>query len=201
MIVTPIILAAGSSRRMGRPKALLDFHGEPCIRRVLRACEGEGVAAPVVVLGYQADAVAGALPPHTHTCLNADYGSTGPAASLQAGLALLPEDAEAFLLFPVDFPLVTAGDVQGLLERWNQVRHMRRIVVPSHSMRRGHPALFPRSLEPEFRALAPDAPLHQVLRAHTGEIEYVITDNPGVLENMDTPDDYRRCLEAAGRPA
>jgi molybdenum cofactor cytidylyltransferase len=198
MPVTPIILAAGRSRRMGRPKALLDFHGESCIARVLRACREGGAARPVVVLGHQAEAVRAALPEDVVTCTNPDYASTGPAASLQAGLAELPPEAEAFLLFPVDFPLVTGPDVKALLACWSRVRRMRRIVVPSHSMRRGHPALFHRSLAGEFHALGPGEPLHAVLRAHAGDVEHVRTENPGVLENMDTPEDYRRCLQIVG---
>ena len=57
MPVTPIILAAGRSRRMGRPKPLLDLHGELCIARALRACAEGGAAVPVVVLGHEAEAI------------------------------------------------------------------------------------------------------------------------------------------------
>jgi len=195
MLVTPIILAAGHSRRMGRPKPLLDLHGELCIARALRACAEGGASTPVVVLGYEAEAVRLVLPPEVRTCMNPEFASTGPAASLQRGLDLLPDECDAFLLFPVDFPLVTGKDVAALLTRWETVREHKRIVVPSHLMRRGHPALFARSLQPEFRDLDGNAPLHQVLRAHKDDVEYVIMEQPWVLENMDTPEDYQRCLQ------
>ncbi len=194
MPVIPIILAAGRSRRMGRPKALLDLHGELCIARVLRACAEGGAGAPVVVLGHEAEALQEALPPEVRSCVNPEFASTGPAASLRRGLDLLPGESDAFLLYPVDFPLVTGSEVSALLTRWEAVRGQRRIVVPSHDMRRGHPALFHRSLLPEFRELDGNAPLHQVLRAHQDEVEYVIMERPWVLENMDTPEDYQRFL-------
>ena len=201
MLVTPIILAAGCSRRMGRPKALLDLHGELCIARVLRACAEAGAGPPVVVLGHEAEAIRQALPAEVRSCVNPEFACTGPAASLQRGLDLLPEDSDAFLLYPVDFPLVTGLEVGALLTRWEAVRGQRRIVVPSHGMRRGHPALFHPSLVPEFRALDGNAPLHQVVRAHQDEVEYVIMDQPWVLENMDTPEDYQRCLRILSEQA
>ncbi len=194
MPVTPIILAAGRSLRMGRPKALLDLHGELCVARVLRACAEGGAGTPVVVLGHEAEALQAVLPPEVRSCMNFEFASTGPAASLQHGLDALPGDSDAFLLYPVDFPLVTGREVGALLTRWKAVRGQRQIVVPSHGMRRGHPALFHRSLVPEFRELDGNAPLHQILRAHQNEVEYVIMEDPWVLENMDTPEDYRRCL-------
>jgi CTP:molybdopterin cytidylyltransferase MocA len=200
--VTPILLAAGCSRRMGRTKALLELAGETCLERALRACREGGAAAPVVVVGHDAEAVRAAMPAGVASVLNPDYASTGPAASLQRGLERLPVEAGAFLLYPVDFPLVTGREVGALLRRWEEVRARgRRIVVPSHDMRRGHPALFARSLVRKFQALEPDAPLHRVLRAHEEEVEHLVVENPGILMNMDTPEDYRRCREALEGPA
>ena len=201
MLVIPIILAAGRSRRMGQPKALLNLHGELCIARALRACAEGGAGAPVVVLGHEAETIREALPPQVRSCVNPEFASTGPAASLQRGLELLPGESDAFLLYPVDFPLVTGLEVGALLARWEAVRGQRRIVVPSHGMRRGHPVLFHRSLVPEFRELDGNAPLHHVLRAHQDEVEHVIMDQPWVLENMDTPEDYQRCLRILAEQA
>lgn len=180
---------------MGRPKPLLDLLGESCIARVLRACTEGGTDTPVVVLGHEAETVRKILPPEIRICVNSEFASTGPAASLQRGLDLLPDRSDAFLLYPVDFALVTGDDVSAILERWQAVREHKRIVVPSHLMRRGHPALFARSLQPEFHQLAGDAPLHQILRAHEEEVDYVVREQPWVLENMDTPEDYQRCLQ------
>jgi molybdenum cofactor cytidylyltransferase len=195
--VTPIVLAAGTSSRMGRPKALLPFDGETCLSLVLRACADGGAAAAVVVLGYAAEQLRAVLPEGTLPCLNTAYASTGPAASLQAGLAHVPVDSGAALLFPVDFPLVTGREVAALIDRWRAARPGgARIVLPSHGLRRGHPALFDRSLFPALAALRPNGPIHDVVRAHAAAVEHVVVDEPWVRMDVDTPEDYERCLAA-----
>jgi len=190
--VIPIVLAAGCSRRMGAPKALAPFDGETCVSLVLRACREGGAGPPVVVLGHEAEAVRAALPVGVHACLNPRYAETGPAASLRLGLDHLPAGSAAFLLFPVDFPLVTGADVGSLLARRRESG--RRIVLPSHGGRRGHPALFDCSLVPAFLALGPDDPLHRVAREHEAEIDHVSSPHPWVVTDMDTPGDYEHCL-------
>ena len=182
---------------MGRPKALLPFGEETCLSLVLRACREGGAAAPVVVLGYQADRIRAALPEGVRMAENPSFQQTGPCASLQAGLRLMPPESKAFLIFPVDFPLVTGAVVRRLLERWDAACGVGvSIVVPSHDGRRGHPALFAAPLAAEFLRLAPDAPMHQVLRSRTSEIDHVPEEDAAVVMDMDTPEDYRRCLEA-----
>ena len=182
---------------MGHTKALIRLGGEMCITRVLRACREGGTAAPIVVLGHDAKAVLGALPDDVTTCTNTEYRTTGPARSLQVGLRHLPDNSEAFLLFPVDFPLVSGQDVAALLEAWDSARDRGvRIVVPSHGMRRGHPALFHRSLADVIDQLGTDEPLHQVVRSNESCLEHVEMDTPWVVTDMDTPDDHRRMEEA-----
>ena len=194
--VIPIILAAGTSSRMGRTKALLPFGEETSLSLVLGACRDGGAAPPVVVLGAQAETIRQHLPAGALVTENAAFRETGPVASLQAGLRQLPAGTTAFLLFPVDFPLVPGTVVAALRQRWDAVRkNGKRIVVPSHDMRRGHPALFDAGLAAEFHRLPADAPMHQVLRSHPAEIEHVPTADPSVLLDMDTPEDYQRCLK------
>jgi CTP:molybdopterin cytidylyltransferase MocA len=195
--VTPIVLAAGASTRARQFKPLLPFEGETCLSLVLGACHGGGAWPPVVVLGREADAVRTHLPAEAIHCVNADFRSSGPARSLQIGLENLPPEAAAILVFPVDFPLVTAGDVVALVERWDDARRRgMRIVAPSHAMRRGHPVIVDLALAPELRALEPDEPIHHVIRAHAAEIEHVVRPDPWVLMDMDTHEDYERCLAA-----
>jgi len=195
--VIPIVLAAGASTRAGRSKPLLPFDGGTCLSLVLGACRGGGAWPPVVVLGREAAAVRAVLPAEATPCVNSDFAASGPARSLQVGLDNLPQGAAAILVFPVDFPLVTAGDVAALVVRWDDARRRgMRIVAPSHAMRRGHPVIVDLSLAPELRALAPDEPIHHVIRAHAPEIEHVVRPDPWVLTDMDTPEDYERCLAA-----
>jgi molybdenum cofactor cytidylyltransferase len=195
--IVPIILAAGSGRRMGRTKALLRFGPRTAISLVLEACREGGAAEPLVVLGHDAASVRAALGGSARTCINPEFARSGPAASLQVGLDHLPAEAKAFLLFPVDYPLVSARVVRALLDRWPPAQAAgRRIVVPSYEMGRGHPVLFERSLEPELRGLGPDEPIRRIVRAHGAEIEHVVVNEPAVRMEMNTPEEYQRCLAA-----
>jgi CTP:molybdopterin cytidylyltransferase MocA len=195
--VVPIILAAGSGRRMGRTKALLRFGPRTALSLVLEACREGGAAEPLVVLGHDADAVRTSLGASARPFVNPEFARSGPAASLQVGLDHLPAEAGAFLLFPVDYPLVSAQVVRALLDRWPPARAAgRRIVVPSYEMQRGHPVLFDRSLEAELRGLGPDEPIRRVVREHEAEVEHVVVNEPAVRMEMNTPEEYRRCLAA-----
>lgn len=197
-VVTPIVLAAGAATRMGRPKALLPFGEDTCLSLVLRACRDGGAGPPVVVIGAERQALRGALAGEEAVVVeNPGFAESGPARSLQIGLGALPSPCDAFLLYPVDFPLVTGALVAALRERWEAVRGRgRSIVVPSYHRRRGHPAAFDARLAARFLELPPDAPMHRVLRDREDEVEHLVVDDPAVVMDMDTPEDYRRCLDA-----
>ncbi|MBI2930297.1 MAG: nucleotidyltransferase family protein [Planctomycetes bacterium] len=189
-MITPLILAAGESTRMGRPKALLEFGGRTALDLVLRACRELG--DPIVVVGAHADAIRARVP--VDAVVNPAY-ARGQTSSLKVGLRNLPAGTEAFLLYPVDFPLVTAAQVGRLAGAWARRGPKARIIIPSHDGRRGHPVVFDAFLREEFLRLADEAPARAVVRAHAEEIAYVTFDEPDVLMDMDTPEDYARCLK------
>ena len=193
--LVPIILAAGTSSRMGRPKALLDFDGRPTLQIVLEAVQGYGT--PIVVLGpNHFDIREKVQLGRVRVMLNLNP-DTGQTASLQAALSILPKDAEGFFFTPVDFPLVTAADVARLVEAHRAERDpAKKIFVPSHGMKRGHPILCRREMADEFLALREGASARDVVNRVNSRLAYVIYPEAYVLMDMDTPDDYVRCLEA-----
>ncbi len=192
-MITPILLAAGASTRMGRPKALLDFDGRTCLEVALDAVGG--LDAPVVVLGPNRDEVRSRVPlDGVRVAVNDDVAS-GQLASLKAGLAFLPPGAEAFLFYPVDYPLVSRAEIARLIGA-SKAEPGKSIFVPSHQMRRGHPVLCRRPLAEEFSALSAGASARAVLDSRPGRIAYVLFDEAYILMDMDTPEDYARCLEA-----
>jgi molybdenum cofactor cytidylyltransferase len=193
--VTPIVLAAGESTRMGRPKALLDFDGRACLDLVLDAVRSAG--RPIVVLGPNHEEIRrrvdlGAV----DIVLNLDVDS-GQTSSLQAALRRLPAGSAAFLMTPVDVPLVRISEVDALLQAWKTgTGRGMSLYVPSHAMKRGHPILCSRELADEFLALPPGASARDVLHRRPDRIAYVEVPDAYVLMDMDTPEDYRRCLDA-----
>jgi molybdenum cofactor cytidylyltransferase len=191
--LTPIVLAAGASIRMGRPKALLDFDGRACLDLVLDSVRAAG--RTVVVLGPNHEEIRrrvdlGAV----DVALNLDVVS-GQTASLQAALRRLPADVDAFLFMPVDLPLLRAADVDALLQS-RIANPGASLYIPSHAMKRGHPILCDRELATEFLALPAGASARDVVNRRPDRIAYVDFAEAYVLMDMDTPEDYRRCLEA-----
>ena len=147
------MLAAGASRRYGRPKQLLRLNGETLVARSARLALGAGASAVCVVLGYRAGVIDRALrngssdSRHVYTVRNPRWRD-GMGRSLACGVAALDGRARAVLVCLVDQPLVQAGDLAALVRIW---RHSPRAVVASrYAGKLGAPAIFPR---PHFRAL------------------------------------------------
>lgn len=199
--IVPIILAAGASTRMGGPKALCDFYGRSCLQLALDTCRDARLARPIVVLGFWAREISARMRLETTTVRINEQSDHGQTSSLKVGLMALPRSADAFLLYPVDFPLLTALDVQPLLAAWQARRFGQRIFIPSHARRRGHPVLIDAMLQDEFLRLDDETPARAVIEARGYQITYVEHDTPYVLMDMDTPDDYARCLAEFRRRA
>jgi CTP:molybdopterin cytidylyltransferase MocA len=178
---------------MGTPKALCDFEGNACLELVLSACRG--LDQPIVVLGAAREEIQAKVDLSGRVvAVNEDWES-GQTASFKIGLNLLPSEAEAFLLFPVDTPLVTIDDVDFLVAAYRRERDLtKEIFIPSYGLRRGHPVLFRRLVAEEILALRDEAPARTVLNIRPQRIRYVDFQDPYVLMDMDTPEDYDRCL-------
>lgn len=180
---------------MGRPKALLDFDGKCCLQLVLEAVRGLG--APIAVLGAVREEIQARIDlGSTQVVLN-DNWRFGQTSSLKAGLSRLPPDATAFLLYPVDYPLVTTVDVGRLAEALLLSADPEKMIfIPRHGGRNGHPVLCRRALAREFLALPDDGSARSVTKADPQRIHHVDFDQPYLLMDLDTPEDYAACLEA-----
>ena len=231
MPLAGVILAAGRSARMGTAKALLDFRGAPFIVRILEAfanAQGEGLdlseelkrairerteaidrafrssreATRAVVLGPDAARIRPVLA--THDCLiveNLDVDA-GPIASLRAALsALQPLRPAAALVWPVDLPHVRIATVERLIETWRRERPG--AVVPAFGGRRGHPVIWDAAL---FGALesspaARTEGARAVLREHASQTVTLAGDDPAVVDDLNTPEDYERLVREVNRDA
>ncbi len=186
-----LILAAGESRRMGSPKALLPFQ-ESTFLDTLIALLAPFCRPVVVVLGAHAERVRAAAMQPAHFVTNPDYLS-GQTGSMQCGLRAVPADAEGVLFTLVDHPAVSAATIEALLASPRPL-----VRVPRHGGERGHPIWFRRELVAEFLALPPGEPANRVVRAHRGETEFLDVDDAGVLADIDDPASFER-LTAATR--
>jgi len=187
-MIWAVVLAAGASTRMGEAKALLPARdGRRFVDAVAATARDGGCGGAVVVVGPpHGEAIRRALPPGVATAWNA-RPERGMLSSVQAGLAALPANATAALIWPVDIPFVTRATVRAVLDAAPG-----RIVVPVHNKKGGHPLRVPRRYFGEITTLDPERGLKALLEAHAGEVERLPVGDRGVLVDVDTPDDYAR---------
>lgn len=198
-MIAGVVLAAGRSRRMGSPKPLLEWRGETFLARVVRALREGGCAEVVVVAGPEEDEVArriaeAAGAAGARVAVN-PLRDSEQIDSLRAGLAALPAEAEAAVVSPADVPGVEAETVCALVEAFRE--RGAPIVLPVHRGEHGHPGLFARSVWGELSADPLPQGAHTVIRAHEREVEEVPVENPLVLRDVNTPDDYRSLRDGA----
>ena len=188
-----MILAAGSSSRMGAPKQLLRFGGETLLRRAAVAALGAGCRPVVVVTGAHAELSRGELQGlDVREVWNALW-ETGMGSSVRAGVgALLEADAgtAAVVLLLCDQPYVTPEVVAGLVDAHRATG--RQVVASRYGGSYGVPALFGRPLFAELARLGGSSGAKQVIKRHAPEAHFVPFPEGEV--DLDTPEDYSRLL-------
>lgn len=191
-MITAIILAAGESKRMGRPKMLLPWGDTTVLGQVVVTYQSAGVKDVVVITGGSHEHMERLVHRYgAHSVFNQGYASGEMLSSLQQGLRFLLVErpgVEAALVGLGDQPQVQAEIVQMICGRFWQGKPG--LVVPSYRMKRGHPWIVARPLWEELLQLeSPQSP-REFLNEHAGEIAYVEVDTPSILSDLDTPQDY-----------
>lgn len=186
-MISSIVLAAGLSTRMGEPKALLDWGGEPLIAYQVRQLLEAGVDEVVVVLGYRADEISREirhLP--LRIMLNPRF-QMGRAGSLRIGAKAVNRDAETIVISNVDQPR-SAEFIKALLDAHAKGTSV--ATQPVYEGHGGHPVVVSGNLRAELLAASDDTDgLRGVLEAHQGEIQDVPSD-ASALVDINTPQDY-----------
>ena len=189
MSVAGIILAAGESRRMGFPKAMLRYRDETFLDTLV-GLFATRCAPVIVVLGAHADRIRERVVRPASFVFNEDY-QRGMTSSLQCGLRALPPDAESVLFTLVDHPSVAPATIDALLRPSDAL-----VRVPRHGGRRGHPIWFSSHLSPEFLELPETCAARDVVRAHAAQTEFLDLDDPGILADIDDPAAYGKLTGA-----
>ncbi len=197
--IVAILLAAGTSTRMGQPKLLLPLRGRPLLAYALGAVRGSAVARTVVVLGAAEEQVRSAVSlDGVDVVRNPDFAD-GMSTSIRAGVRA-SRSADAFLFVLGDAPFVTSRTVDALIRLWEPGG--RGILVPTFRGRRGNPVLIDASLAKEIETLHGDTGFRALFPAHADDIREVDVDDPGVLVDIDTPEELAALEErlASGQP-
>ena len=193
--VGAIILAAGSSSRMGTPKQTLRFGGQTLLRRAALAALDAGCRPVIVVTGAHAEQSRGELHGLDVREVVNNLWDTGLASSVRAGLAALLESdasASAAVLLLCDQPHVTADVVAGLVAAHRATG--RPVVASEYGGSFGVPALFGRPLFAELARLEGGSGAKQVINRHAPQAHFIPFPDGAV--DLDTPEDYSHLLSA-----
>jgi molybdenum cofactor cytidylyltransferase len=199
--VAAIVLAAGSSSRLGRPKQLLDLGGRPVLVHVVQAVQAAPLDEVVVVLGHRAEEVRAALQlglqlppegPGLRIVLNPEHAD-GQSTSLKAGLQALDGRMEAAVILLGDQPGVRPDAIRSVVEAWRADGGT--VVQASYGQKPGHPTLLSRRVWSEMSSVEGDEGARSVLSRHP---EWITAVEVGGLppEDIDTEADYLRVREA-----
>jgi molybdenum cofactor cytidylyltransferase len=172
-------------------KLLLPVDNEPLVRVCARTLLAAGLSPVIAVLGSQGDEVRQALAGLEVRCIENPRYLQGMGTSLAAGVAALPATVDTAVIALGDMPSVDPETIRALLRAGGE----RGIVVPEHRGRRGHPVVFDLSrYREELMALSGDRGARTILKAHPDDVARVPVDNPGVLLDLDTRQEYETWL-------
>jgi molybdenum cofactor cytidylyltransferase len=195
-MIPAVVLAAGLSTRMGRPKALLPLGPhDTFISRIVDTFLAAGVDDVVIVLGHDAGTIASRL---RHDGVPArivvnDQYKTGQFSSVLKGLdAIDRPGVRAMLMTLVDVPLVSSDTVRAVAERFRKTAAP--IVRPVRGDEHGHPVVIGRALFDALRSADPATGAKPIVRRHVSLAGDVRVDDPGAFRDVDTPDEYARLL-------
>ena len=190
-MIAGLILAAGESRRMGRDKALLTYHGRSFLETIISNLGAAGIEKVTVVLGHHAEAIQRAVDlGSVRVVINREY-LRGQTSSLQLGLAAAATDSpEAVIMCLVDHPAISPGVIAELRKRFESTRPP--VLIPTYKGERGHPVVISQRLFPELLALLPVDPTNTVIRKYRNETQFVEVADRGILLDVDDPATYER---------
>jgi molybdenum cofactor cytidylyltransferase len=165
--VAGVILAAGTSTRMGRNKLLLDLEGRSVLRRAVDTALAAGLDPLLVVVGHQREQAEAELRDlRCRLVANPDYQS-GVNTSLRTGIRAVPDGCPAAVVMLADMPLVTPAMLRTILERYRDGSAP--LVVSSYDGVDAPPILYDRSLFDELRVLEGEGCGKKVVKRHSDE--------------------------------
>lgn len=183
-----IILAAGSSTRMGSQKMLLPYGESTILETVIQNVLSSAVDSVLVVLGANHDQIRQVIDPlPVEVCIN-DKHESGMLSSVICGFSALPDDTGTALLFLGDQPEIPPQVSNAIIEAYNDSLHG--IVIPLTNHRRGHPLLVDYKYKREIGKLDLEKGLRTLMHHFPEDVLEVEVEEPGILLDIDTPEDY-----------
>lgn len=194
-MLAALILAAGESRRMGSPKALLPYQDKTFVEHLLAVTKHPRVAIQRVVLGASAAAIRERLHLAEDSVVVNDQWELGQLSSIQAGIRSLEGQAtDGAMICPVDHPLVSASLISTLIEEFERASAQQGIVLPVFCGKRGHPVIFARRFYDQLLSAPHDKGARAVVWQNPSDVREVETSEEGVVLNINDPDAYKKAV-------
>jgi molybdenum cofactor cytidylyltransferase len=200
-----IIPAAGHSRRMGQPKLLLPWRGSTVIAHLVGELLAAGLSQILVVVRSSDIALTSAVESTGATVVRPPNDPPDMRSSVELGLQAAfktlatsgaavdsPQSETGWLLIPADHPIVSRSTVDALRAAWQP--RARQILIPTYSGKRGHPTLFSGDFACEVPGIPLDCGLNWLVKQNSQSIREVPVTDPGVIIDLDTPEDYQALL-------
>ena len=192
-MIAAIVLAAGMSQRMGKPKLLLKLNGDTIIEHIIKELQQSSVDSIIVVLGHNPQPLKELLSSYSvKTVINENY-KEGMTSSFKVGLNEVKDTADAALLVLGDQPFISHTLINKLIDTYKKTSEAK-IVSPIYEGKKGHPVLFDKSLFDEILSLPPDKYIREVIHNHYDELATIPWDK-GTILDIDTPEDYVEALK------
>jgi molybdenum cofactor cytidylyltransferase len=185
-----LVLAAGMSRRLGRPKQLLELDGKPLVARVVETALAAPLDGVTVVTGSHASEVELVIRDYRVYRVFNPHFSEGQGASLSAGIRAMPATVDAVIILLADMPGLQPGAIASVVDHWRQTGAP--AVVAAYQQASGHPVLFDRTTFLDLAQLEGESAGREVLNALGDLVEHVAVHLPGPPLDVDTEEDWTR---------
>ena len=193
-MIAATVLSAGSSSRMGYPKALLEYHGRTFLGTILDAMVALGISRRLVVLGPDADKILAKHDLRDVTVLSNEHHEAGPIGSIRAAIReIRAHPVDGLLVWPIDIPHVTIATVETLLDQFRGSD--RAIAVPEFDGERGHPVIFSTSVFDELLQAPDSEGARSVVRSDSSRVLRVPVTDGAVVQDLNTPSEYRELMK------
>jgi CTP:molybdopterin cytidylyltransferase MocA len=189
-MISAIFLAAGSSGRMGRPKALLEYNNSTFIDHILSCLKSAGCKPIVTVLGRHADIILEKSSAAGEEYVINEHPERGMFSSIQLGMKSLPAETNGTLIVLTDHPAVLQTTYDALAAQ--AVSNPGKIIIPQLKNRHGHPVYIGRKFFEQFLNAADSLTARDIIHKNRDYVQYLEINDPGILKDIDYPEDLKK---------